>query len=90
VFVDGDFWHGNQWRLRGLDSLEQQFLDSPNAAYWVSKIRANIARDTRATTRLNADGWRVIRIWESQLRKEFDRCVTLIEQEVRERTRGLT
>ncbi|HEX7901395.1 MAG TPA: very short patch repair endonuclease, partial [Planctomycetota bacterium] len=25
VFVDGDFWHGNSWRLRGCADLETQF-----------------------------------------------------------------
>jgi DNA mismatch endonuclease Vsr len=25
VFVDGDYWHGNQWRRRGKAALEEQF-----------------------------------------------------------------
>lgn len=25
IFIDGDFWHGGQWRKRKLASLEQQF-----------------------------------------------------------------
>lgn len=25
VFIDGDFWHGNAWRLRGMSSFEEQF-----------------------------------------------------------------
>jgi DNA mismatch endonuclease (patch repair protein) len=85
VFVDGDFWHGNQWRNRGLDSLEQQFLNSPNAAYWVSKIQRNVDRDSRTTAELQATGWKVIRVWESQLRRGVEEWATLISGEVQRR-----
>ena len=45
VFVDGDFWHGNTWRLRGAASLDD-YLDSlANADFWRQKIGRNIARD---------------------------------------------
>src|SRR3990172_5599670 len=47
VFVDGDFWHGNQWRRRGLSRLEEQFRNTGSSKYWVSKIRRNKARDAR-------------------------------------------
>ena len=47
VFVDGDFWHGRQWRNRGLRSLSAQFRHSPNKQYWVKKITANMRRDAR-------------------------------------------
>lgn len=86
VFVDGDFWHGNQWRIRGLDSLEHQFVHSTNASYWIEKIRRNVARDHRATEELQASGWKVIRLWESQLRSDFVGCVDVIEGAVRERS----
>src|SRR5262245_28691803 len=45
VFVDGDFWHGRQWRLRGLSSLSRQFTRSSNRAYWIRKITRNMERD---------------------------------------------
>lgn len=83
VFVDGDFWHGNQWQLRGLDSLEQQFVNSPNATYWTEKIRRNMARDERTTRSLDAAGWKVMRFWESRLAIDFERCVKEIENQVR-------
>ncbi len=31
VFIDGDMWHGNAWRLRGLNSLEELF---PTRTEW--------------------------------------------------------
>src|ERR1700747_3217921 len=37
VFVDGDMWHGNAWRVRGLSSLEDLFPN--NTEFWTKKIR---------------------------------------------------
>jgi len=78
VFVDGDFWHGNQWRQRGFPSLEAQFSDAPNANYWIPKIRRNVERDSEVGQALALLGWRVIRIWESDLRKDLPSVVALI------------
>jgi DNA mismatch endonuclease (patch repair protein) len=75
VFVDGDFWHGRQWRLRGHRSLASQFASAPNRKYWIEKITRNIARDRRASRRLRRLGWRVLRIWESDLLSDRERCL---------------
>lgn len=75
VFVDGDFWHGRQWRLRGHASLESQFARSRNRAYWVQKISRNVRRDRQTTRKLRTLGWRVIRVWESDLRSRPERCI---------------
>ena len=87
VFVDGDFWHGNQWRLRGLSSLEKQFEGSDNAPYWVRKIQGNVIRDSAATTKLEGEGWHVIRLWESELKKDLEACVKRVSETVSERKR---
>jgi len=63
VFIDGDLWHGNSWRVRGLQSLEAQFPS--NTEWWTHKITANIERDARVNERLAMEGWRVLRYWES-------------------------
>lgn len=75
VFLDGDYWHGHQWRKRGLTSLDQQFDSNPNADYWKRKITRNIFRDFRNTAALLEDGWSVLRFWESDLQVDFDACV---------------
>jgi len=67
VFVDGDFWHGNQWRRRGYASLEDQMERLSGGPYWVQKIKRNGERDRRVTGNLEALGWAVVRIWESEL-----------------------
>jgi DNA mismatch endonuclease (patch repair protein) len=65
IFVDGDFWHGNAWRLRGLPNLESQF--PTRTEWWTNKIRRNMARDEHVNAELRADGWLVLRMWESDI-----------------------
>jgi len=65
VFVDGDLWHGNSWRVRGLPSLEAQFPN--NTSWWTEKISRTIARDRTVTDLLTSQGWVVLRYWESDV-----------------------
>ena len=69
VFVDGDFWHGYQWRRRELSTLEDQFHQTTTKDYWVKKIRRNMHRDCAVTEKLLTDGWTVIRFWESEVER---------------------
>lgn len=80
VFIDGDYWHGNQWRLRGLTGLEEQFRRSKpeSRRYWLSKIRRNMQRDCVSTSKLLAQGWTVLRFWESDIRKDVGGCVSKV------------
>src|SRR6266851_3085879 len=59
IFIDGDFWHGGQWRRRSLTSLEEQFEGTKSKDYWLAKIRRNADRDCRATAELLSAGWRI-------------------------------
>lgn len=69
VFVDGDFWHG--WRLPAWEHKLSKF--------WRDKLRANRARDQRNFRRLRADGWKVIRIWQHELKSAgCENCVRRI------------
>ena len=79
VFVDGDYWHGNpaEWRRRGFDSLEAQFPEVKRD-FWVRKITANMTRDQEVTETMTADGWTVIRVWESELRTDLAAVVERI------------
>ena len=83
VFVDGDFWHGNAWRVRELSSLSDLF--PTNTDWWVTKIERNIERDHRVTEKLEAAGWAVLRIWESDILVDPSPAVTRIAQLVKAR-----
>src|SRR5258708_2066575 len=56
-FVDGDLWHGGQWRRRGLSCLNDQFADAKDKEYWLGKIHSNLARDIKNTATLIESGW---------------------------------
>ncbi|CAN5736113.1 MAG: very short patch repair endonuclease [Euzebyales bacterium] len=81
VFIDGDFWHGNRWRLRGLARLEDDFHS--NRAFWVAKITRNVERDRAVNERLAADDWTVVRVWESDVLRDVDRVADLVEEAIR-------
>lgn len=79
IFIDGDYWHGGQWVRRGLTCLEDQFRKSTNAGYWLKKIRGNMRRDSEATAALLTDGWRVLRLWESNIKKDIHGCIAKVK-----------
>ena len=80
VFCDGDYWHG-----RDLDSRLAKLAAGHNATYWVSKIRANVARDLRVTAALEGKGWLVARYWETDIHSNPARIANEIAALVRVR-----
>jgi DNA mismatch endonuclease (patch repair protein) len=78
VFCDGDFWHGHNWVLRGMTSLEEEL--KRYTPFWCDKILGNIQRDKKNQALLESENWIVIRIWESEIKKDVDKCVELIEE----------
>lgn len=84
VFCDGDFWHGNNWKIRGLKSLGEE-LKRYNK-FWRDKIRRNVARDYKVNNTLTSEGWLVLRFWESEIRKSPTKCVNKILKVVQKRS----
>lgn len=78
VFCDGDFWHGHNWAIRGLSSLDEEL--SGYSEFWKSKILRNIERDAEISQILKTQGWIVVRIWESDIRKDLNGCVQLVKE----------
>jgi len=76
IFVDGDFWHGHNWKLRGFKSLRAELASYKK--FWADKIRNNIRRDIRANKDLRKAGWKVLRFWESDLKRRPDKIITKI------------
>ncbi len=62
LFVHGCFWHGHTCpRGRRAPQSNQQ--------YWREKIDRNRRRDRRSRAQLRALGWKVVVIWECELRR---------------------
>lgn len=61
IFVNGCFWHGHE-------GCKYFVWPKNNEEFWRKKITANIERDRRDFSQLEALGWNVIVIWECQLK----------------------
>src|SRR5271169_3037524 len=62
VFIDSDFWHGHPKRC---------IMPKSNCSYWESKIEGNRRHDKTVNKQLKILGWRVIRIWEHDIKKNL-------------------
>ena len=60
IFVDGCFWHGH--------TCKAGRLPETNHVFWENKIYKNILRDKKNIQELETRGWKVIVIWECELK----------------------
>lgn len=67
VFVDGDFWHGRMLIEDGVEAFRAT-LRTSKRDWWVEKIRRNVQRDRRVDGLLADAGWRICRVWESDIK----------------------
>lgn len=63
VFVNGCFWHGHKGCSRAA-------RPSSNKSFWNKKIDRNKKRDLVVSKGLKSKGWRVLTIWQCQIRDE--------------------
>jgi len=73
VFCDGDFWHGRNWEAR-----QEKLSRGHNAEYWLAKIGRNMQRDAEVTAALREAGWTVLRVWESDVKRDVDAVVVAV------------
>lgn len=63
IFIDGCFWHKCPFHSK---------IPKSNRGYWLPKLRKNVLRDREVTLAYQKSGWKVIRIWEHDLKKSFE------------------
>ncbi len=78
VFIDGDFWHGNNWRLRGFKNRAQELKSYKK--FWSDKIKNNVARDNKTNKNLRKKGWVVLRFWEHELKIDPFKCLIKLKK----------
>lgn len=71
VFVDGCFWHG---------CPRCGHTPKTNSRYWRAKIQRNRKRDVRVRRMARTAGFRVIRIWECDLKQRSQTCLNRIRR----------
>ena len=59
IFIHGCFWHGHQ-----IDG----HIPHSNSDFWQKKIKRNQIRDEKNKIELKKMGWKVMTIWECQLK----------------------
>jgi DNA mismatch endonuclease, patch repair protein len=69
IFVDGCFWHKCP-----LDYQEPE----TRRDFWAKKINGNVDRDKKVDKILTDSGWKVLRIWEHEVRKSPESVVETI------------
>lgn len=63
IFVHGCFWHGH-------DCPRGARAPKNNADYWQAKIARNRARDAAHQAKLTETGWRVLTVWECEMKDD--------------------
>lgn len=70
IFLDGDFWHGYNWKKLG---------KIPPKAYWQGKIQKNIDRAQKYNRALRKEGWKVLRFWEHEIKRDSQKCIQKVK-----------
>lgn len=77
IWVNGCFWHKHD--------CPRFVWPSSNEEYWRPKILRNVERDILNQTALEEQGWKVLIVWECQLkRKEFQETMDLLIEKIME------
>lgn len=76
VFIDGDFWHGKNF---------EKTKHRLSSKYWRPKIERNIIRDKANNKELGQRGWKILRIWESEVKKDFDNTLNKVVEFLKNR-----
>ncbi len=72
IFVNGCFWHGHE-------ECRYFRLPKSNVEFWKEKIERNVARDAENEAELTHLGWKVIKIWECEIKHISDRESALLK-----------
>ena len=62
IFVHGCFWHGHK-------RCQRSKRPTTNKGFWNKKLDENIERDKRFQRKLRLMGWKVLVLWQCEVRK---------------------
>ena len=77
IFINGCFWHGHS-------GCKYATIPEANHDFWLAKISGNIERDKTNYAKLYELGWKVVEIWQCELKPKFrDQTLTNLLTELR-------
>lgn len=79
IFIDGCFWHKCPVCFKEPETRKD---------FWMNKINSNVERDQKNSQILKEMGWKVIRIWEHEVRKDPEGVVDRIIHELNRENTG--
>lgn len=71
IFIHGCFWHGHK-------GCRYFVIPKTRTEWWVDKIGKNISNDEKSIKLLRNNGWRIILIWECQVKTTLNELPNLI------------
>jgi DNA mismatch endonuclease (patch repair protein) len=74
VFIDSCFWHGCE--IHGN-------YPKTNEDYWLNKITRNKQRDREVEIFYNSMGWSILRMWEHEIKNNFNCAIQKIVDFIR-------
>jgi len=76
IFVHGCFWHGHA-------NCRYFVVPKTRTQWWTDKINRNKANDEKALKALKKDGWKILNIWECDLKKDkFEKTMNRVIQKL--------
>ena len=77
VFVNGCFWHGHE-------GCKYFVPPKTNTEFWYAKFKYNQERDERNYQKLRDLGWRILIVWECEIRHgDADKRLERLVEEIR-------
>lgn len=65
IFINGCFWHRHA-------GCKYATMPKTNSRFWQVKFDRNVENDNKRIRQLEEAGWKVITIWECEIKKSFD------------------
>ena len=75
VFIHGCLWHYHP-------NCKIAHIPKSNTNFWVEKINRNVANDKKHVDALEAEGWKVITLWECEIDRDFDNTMLRLIREI--------
>ena len=77
IFIDSEYFHGKDWET------EKNRIKT-NREFWWKKIEGNQRRDLVVNDFLVNNGWKVLRFWSKEVRKNLNLCLYQINAVINE------
>lgn len=71
IFVHGCFWHRHE-------GCKYAYTPKSNVDFWNKKFSSNLQRDKNIQNKLRKSGWKVLTIWECEI-KEIEKTPELLD-----------